>query len=89
MEEVLCFYLHLYDRLWKHVNPTKIIAVTDAKKLLGRAYNIPDSLRFIVLKEMEFYKLIKFVNRRKIKLIKKPRDIANNTREANKRLKVF
>jgi hypothetical protein len=89
MEEVVSFYLHLHDRLWKHVNPTRVMDITEAKKLIGKAYNIPSSLQYIVLKEMEYYKLIEIVDRYKIKLIKSPCDVANNTGKISKRLKIF
>jgi hypothetical protein len=89
MEQVVSFYLHFNDLLWKHSDLSKTMAITDAKQLLGKSYNIPKSLQYIVLKEMEYYGLIDLTDRYKLTLKKKPCDVANNTNKISKRLKIF
>lgn len=72
------FYCQLYDLLYNNSNPSKIIYKSEAAKLIGRAFNVPISLRTLVVKEMELAGWLKRETRWTIRLLRNKFDLESN-----------
>lgn len=83
------FYCELYDRIYLHCNPAKLIDRTEAAKIMGHAYNIPSVLRMHVIKEMELAGWIKKYDRFKIQLLLKPFNLKENHSTIGRELGLF
>lgn len=65
------FYEYIYDKLYEKYNQCEYINRVEAEKFIGRCYNIPKTLRTIILKEMEISGWIK-LRSDSLELISKP-----------------
>jgi hypothetical protein len=76
MVSLLSFYVCFLDEFWTKSNRFKELTAKDASMILGRQFHVPKELRYEILREMEYYKFLKFVGSRgglkSIRLIKKP-----------------
>jgi len=72
-------YLGLHNQLVKKFGVNKIITRKELFCKLGKHSQIPKSLRYLVLKEMEEKQLIKRIDRDNIKILKIEIDLERDT----------
>lgn len=70
-KDVNCFYYYIYKSLITKIGKVDEIDITEAESYLGQAYRVPLTLRIAVLKEMEQAGFILFLNKYRIRILKK------------------
>ena len=81
-------YLGLHNQLVKKYGNETIITRKEFFCKLGKHYMIPKELRYWIIKEMENAKLIRRINRDKIKILKSKISINCNSKELLKIINV-
>lgn len=82
------FYEYIYDRLRERYINEKEVRRVEAEKFIGRCYNIPKSLRNIILKEMEHEGWIKLKSD-SIELLSPQKNPTNKISKIQKQLGIW